>query len=139
MALDIDVFWWACGVDNLRTCPFLLTRRYSLSLHTALSLHGMSNNAKGSSSRAADYSVETYDDAETDSVLSARDRSNTFEYLYPPPMSAEREGSIGSGAFALISTITGGGILSLPYAIMKVRTVTHVCMCTCEYVFIYMY
>ena len=41
------------------------------------------------------------------------------EFFHPAPECESREGSIFSSVFTLVSTIIGGGMLSLPYAFSK--------------------
>ena len=39
-----------------------------------------------------------------------------MEYLNPPVSHPSRQSSLSSSIFSLVSTIIGGGVLSLPYA-----------------------
>jgi len=49
-----------------------------------------------------------------------RDRTVSYEEKFEPPFySADRQGTLLSSVFSLVSTILGGGVLSLPYAFSK--------------------
>ena len=43
-------------------------------------------------------------------------RNASVEYLHPPVSDPSRQSSLSSSIFSLVSTIIGGGVLSLPYA-----------------------
>ena len=43
-------------------------------------------------------------------------RTASLEYVYPPLADPSRQASLSSSIFSLVSTIIGGGVLSLPYA-----------------------
>jgi len=46
-------------------------------------------------------------------------RRKSIEYIYPDEDSADRQATLTAAVFSLISTIIGGGVLSLPYAFAR--------------------